>query len=205
MSEKLDDYVKQTYRYFYGDGLVELAIGLLFVIVGGVLFAWQNLGQSVLLDLLLAAGLVTAVIGGIYLINRIIPKLKQRVTYPRTGYVAYRKEDPNPTRWYLMAAVLILLFIVSFLPVVFNKMQFMVGSILAVVLCLVGYRVNLWRFYLLGAGALVIGIGATLTLADEVSGTAFVFLVAGCLLLVSGGLALARYLRQHPQAEDEAA
>jgi hypothetical protein len=60
MTNKIDDVVKQTYRYYYEDGLVEMAVGLLFIATGLVLFAWQGIGSSPLVTLLLVAGLPAA-------------------------------------------------------------------------------------------------------------------------------------------------
>ena len=85
MDNKIDNLVKQTYRYFYDDGLVEMAIGLLFVAVGLVLLAWQGLDYSPLITIIVVVGLPVVVISGAYLVKRLVPEMKQRITSPRTG------------------------------------------------------------------------------------------------------------------------
>jgi hypothetical protein len=205
MADKIDDIVKQTYRYYYEDGLVEMAVGLLFIACGLVLFAWQGIGSSPLVTLLLVVGLPAVVIGGAFLVKRLVQNLKRRVTYPRTGYVAYRRGEPTNSRWFLLAGVLVLIVASFFLPDILNQMQAVVGALLAIILSILGYRLGIWRFYLLGVAALFIGIATAVFLDDELVGAALTFAASGLLLFLSGGLVFLSYLRRtgarHPAVD----
>lgn len=204
MTTKLDDMVRQTQRYFYDDGLVEAAVGLLFLAVGLVLFAWRNIGDSTSLTVFLALAIPALTLGGAWLLKRGVQAAKERITYPRTGYVAYRPGEPAVGRWLgLFAAVLVALAIL-FLPNQYNQTQLAVGALLAAILAYLGYTVGLWRFYLVAALALAVGLGSAGLLDDELIGTGLTFGLAGLALLLTGGLALARYLYRHPQADEEA-
>jgi hypothetical protein len=203
MTNKIDDVVKQTYRYYYEDGLVEMAVGLLFIATGLVLFAWQGIGSSPLVTLLLVAGLPAVIIAGGFVVRRLVRDVKQRVTYPRTGYVGFRRNELSKSRWLFPAAVLALVVASFFLPEIFGRMQAFVGALLAVVLAFLGYRLGLRRFYALGMGALFIGVASAVLLADEVLGTALTFAGTGLLLFLSGGLVFLSYLRRHPAVEGD--
>ena len=202
MSEKVDAYVKQTFRYFYDDGLVELMIGVFFMLVGGVLLATQLWNQMLILNLIMVISLIVVIVGGVSLLNMIIRNLKQRVTYPRTGYVAYKNEVDKRSNSVVWVAVLLLITASLFLPAAFAQMQFMVGGVLAAMLCFLGYRMNSWRFYMLAVGTFGLTVVVSLSSPQEVAGTALIFLGVGCLLLLSGGVVLVRYLQQHPVVEN---
>lgn len=202
MAKDINQVIRQTYRYFYEDGLVEMALGLLFVVVGGLLFVWQATTTSSVAAIILAIGLPLLVISGALLFRRIIRQLKERITFPRTGYVAYRQEKRDSGRWLIIVTVLTLTIAVIFLPESFNRMQFMVGSLLGAVLIYMGYRVGVWRFYIFGALAVALGVGLTLVKLEEVLAIAFLFVASGLLLLVAGALALMVYLRRYPQKQD---
>jgi hypothetical protein len=202
MANEIDDIVKRTYRYYYEDGLVEMAIGLLFIACGLVLFAWQGIGSSPLMTVLLVVGLPAVVIGGAFVVKRLVRDLKQRVTYPRTGYVAYRRGEPSKGRWLLPAAALALVIASLFLPETFSRMQIMVGALLVIILGLMGYRLGLRRFYALGVAALLIGAASAVLLADEALGTALTFAGTGLLLFLSGGLVFLSYLRRNRARND---
>lgn len=202
MSKKVDAYVKQTYGYFYDDGLVELIMGFFFVLVGGIFVATQMGNKNPLINLLLSIGLVVLILGGSFSINHVVRSLKQRVTYPRTGYVAYKNEVDKRSNKVIWGAVIFLITISLFLPDAFSQVQFMIGGVLAAMLVFLGYRTNVWRFYILALAVFLIGIFTTALFIDEVLGTGLTFLGTGCLLLISGSVTLVRYLHQHPVIED---
>jgi hypothetical protein len=203
MENKINNLVKQTYRYFYDDGLVEMAVGLLFVAVGLVLFAWLGIGQSPLVTIIVVVGLPMVVIGGAYLIKRLVGEMKQRITYPRTGYVAFRQGEPSKGRWFIPLAALALVVVSLFLPEALTRMSAMVGALLAVILIFMGYRVGLWRLYVVGIIALVSGVVLSMLAVDEIIAVSLTFAIAGVALFLAGALAFASYLRHHPGPHEE--
>jgi hypothetical protein len=203
MGNKIDDIVKHTYRYFYDDGLVEMAVGLLFIAVGLVLLAWQGFDYSPVVTIIVVVGLPAVVIGGAYLIKRLVREMKQRITYPRTGYVAYRHGEPSKGRWFIPLAAFALVVASLFLPEAFMRMSAMVGALLAVVLIFMGYRVGLWRFYAVGVIALVGVVVLAWSDVVELIAVSLTFAITGVALFIAGALAFAGYLRRHPQPHEE--
>ncbi|MBN1486942.1 MAG: hypothetical protein JW981_04820, partial [Anaerolineae bacterium] len=94
----MDTDVKQAqqraYRYWYTDGLAEILGGVTFVIVGVLIYIKDLLFQSLLASVITIAFLLLLAVG----VRILIRVLKERLTYPRTGYVAYRKRKVN-TLW----------------------------------------------------------------------------------------------------------
>ncbi len=205
MTKQADQVVKETYRYFYVDGLVETAVGLLFVGVGGMLLAWMALSTGSWLHVLAALALPLLTFGGGLIIKRVVQNLKERITYPRTGYVAYRDGQPGGGRWLIVGAALGLALLLFVVPAWLNKMPAVIGALLLVILVYMGYRVSLWRFYLFGAAALVLGVALAWLLADELLGAALTFIGVGAVMTVAGTAVFLNYLRRHPQADEAVA
>jgi hypothetical protein len=203
MNDSIDKYVKKTNRYYYDDGLVEMIVGFLFTGVGTALLLVLNLDMSSFLNALLLLVITALVIGGAFLIRRMVLRLKERITYSRSGYVAFQQDESDRGRWFLLVAVAMLFVTLIFLPETFNQIQFMVGSMLAAVLIYLGYRLNLRRFYALGIACLLIGVATTIWIDDEFMGTAVALVGCGLVLLLSGGLTFAFYLRQYPESGRE--
>ncbi|MBI4492733.1 MAG: hypothetical protein HY690_08090, partial [Chloroflexi bacterium] len=91
MRREIEWVEQRTRRYWYEDGLGELAIGCVVLLVG-LLFLVEGLAPTGLLpDHFSSLGLIVLVFGGSWLANRVVATLKARLTYPRTGYVAYRR------------------------------------------------------------------------------------------------------------------
>jgi hypothetical protein len=204
MENNIDNIVRKTYRYYYDDGLVEMAIGLLFIAVGLILLAWQSSDFSPLVTIVVVMGLLVVAIGGVYLLKRLASEMKRRITYPRTGYVAYRQGEPSiGGRWLFLLAALALGGVSLFLPDSFTGMSAVVGAILGAVLILMGYRVSLPRFYIVGIIALVSGVALSWSDAAEFIAVALTFTIAGGALFLAGGFALISYLRDHPRPNGE--
>jgi hypothetical protein len=175
---------------------------LLFIAVGLILLAWQSSDFSPLVTIVVVMGLLGVAVGGVYLLKRLVREMKQRITYPRTGYVAYRQGEPSKGRWFIPLAALVLVVVSLFLPDSFTGMSAIVGAMLAAVLILMGFRVSLPRFYLVGIIALVSGVALSWSDVAEFIAVALTFAIAGSALFLAGGFAFVRYLSDHPKQNE---
>lgn len=206
MDQDFEEIQKRTKRYWYTDGLHEIAFGFICLILSLYFLAQVLLPQDSLLANFLTAGFVLFLLGSGFLIRRSVGKIKERLTYPRTGYVSY----PNPgAHQNLLAAVLGLLFailLVTFFathPASLAWMSAVSGLIFAAVLAAMGYRLGMSRFYLLAGTALIFGAIPTLTGMQEILGLATFYGLISLAIFVSGGLTLKSYLENtQPAAED---
>jgi hypothetical protein len=206
MSEPYKEIEQRTRQYWYVDGLAEIFIGLLLAVMGLVMLAPELLPAGSWLRLIAVAAMVAIIIVGGRLGGRLVKSVKARVTYPRTGYVNYRRlSRPRRLRNFLILlpiaalwTAVILIFgqgLIAWIPLID-------GLILGAILWVAG--MGLLRFYLLaGLSLLTGGILAYLQISG-VSGQALFNFIMGLCLAISGTITLIHYLSQTSTPEDEA-
>jgi len=202
MADQVDETVRRVHRYLYDDGLIEMGVGILFIVVGLGLIAFVAIQDNTILGIALIVGLLAIATGGAIFTKRALEVVKERVTYPRTGYVAYHTEESSRGGWVVPVAALLLLFLSLFLPKELTRISSMIGALMFVIICSLGYRLRLRRFYLVGSISLLAGVSASLLFPNEAIGAGVTFSVTGLTLVVSGTLTLSTYLRRHPRVEE---
>jgi uncharacterized membrane protein YbjE (DUF340 family) len=203
MNQNIDDMMRRTYRYYYEDGLVETAVGILFFIIGLALLGWLTIQSSLILGIGMVILSVLLIFGGTLFVQKVIPRLKERFVHPRTGKVVYRQEEPKQSNRLILFVVTMVIALGIFLPERFNQMALLEGVLLGALFVYLGYRVKVNRFYLLGGAALLVALASMMLFSDDIRSSAFTFGGTGLILLISGLIVLARYLRRYPQAEVE--
>ncbi len=196
MKEDIEGIMRSTRRYWYQDGFVEIAIGLLFGLVGvGVYLQQVALGNPTLL-IVLVVGLMAFILAGSLIVQWLVPRLKQRITYPRTGYVEYDHRRDRRARWLPIAVALALAILTLTIPDAFAGTGVIVGLLLCGILSYLAYRSSVWRLVVAAVVAVAVGIASHYLALSDLGGTALVFAVVGASLLIGGSLALIAYLRR---------
>ena len=199
-----DDLTRRVRRYWVEDGLAETVIGLGFLLIAtvialGVCFPAPFWGA------VKGAVIILTVVGGRWAIQR----LKWRITYPRTGYVAYPRRHTTRQRW-LIAIVISLSFIALFVGIVLlarmEELGYLVTLTLFLALLYFGLaRAQDWsRGMFYAAAALPLGGLAILLLPHPLWGKIAlqggVHLGGMGLMQILGGMiTLRRYLQRHPE------
>jgi len=209
MSNQIDQIMKKTQQYWYVDGLAEIGMGGLFLFLGlaylGIGFLpWQGVRA-----LLLGLGMPLVILAGIVAVRWFVSQAKERITYPRTGYIEYRKPK-TARRWILMvvsgvvSAGLIAL-LINFMPVIGDRfVMAMTGVMVFFLMSLLAFRVSVWRFVLVGLAALVGGLLGTFFDLPDAYGSALFFGSFGTAWMISGVLTLRNYLtKTHPVQEQD--
>ncbi len=200
MKDELRKSQLRTIQYFFADGSFEFALGLLCLILAVFFYTETHLQGwfSAVID----GSLVLVMIGGVWLVNRLIRLLKQRLTYPRTGYVAYRRNKGVNRGWRMLGGLAAGGLVGGFGAVLINSphagidvLPVFTSAAICLVLGITGWRASVPRLYLLAGLNLVTGILLGLAGLGNYNGVAMYYLAASLLLLVSGGLTLWRYLR----------
>ena len=200
-------------QYWYIDGSFEFSFGGLCLLLGAYFYAQAAIPETSV-SALLNVGFIVIVPVGAFLVNRLTGKLKQRITYPRMGYLAYKHPPGGWRRGLRMGGTLLLAGItggivaalVTHNPKIINWMPGMTAAIFALVLGLLGHRSALPRFYFLAILSLLGGLGLSWYHIGDIPGLAVYYIFSGLLLLFSGGLTLWQYLRHNPiqpEAADE--
>jgi hypothetical protein len=204
MSEPYEEIEQKTRRYWYVDGLAEIFIGLLLVVTGLLVVAPEQLPSGSWLRLIAVAAMVVIIGGGSWLGGRLVKSVKARVTYPRTGYVNYRR----PSRQRRLRNFLILLPIAALwtaVILIFGKgliawIPLIDGLVLGAILWYAGK--GLLRFNLMAGLSLLVGGILAYSQIGGLSGQALFDLIMGLCLAVSGTITLIQYLSQTSTPED---
>ena len=202
--DELDRAKQRSFQYWYMDGLNEIGFGCLMLLLGLYFYLEGALSQTSTLRVILDSSLILVILGGAWLINRGIKYFKEKITYPRTGYVAYAQKR-RPPRW--LAAIIAGLAGAFFAAIIIqgNLLKWLpalTGIVLCLVMVFMAARANLLRFYLLAAVALIIGVVITLSNFEQSVGLSSVYALFGLSLLISGIRSLVLYLRSFPSAEE---
>ncbi len=194
----LDKLIDRPFQYFYEDGLVELAVGTLFLAAGLAIGAWAATPPGSAWQFAGVILLVAIPLLGSVLFKRLVQRVKDRWVHPRTGYVDYGQAQPSRARWLVVAGALALATASFLLPDRLNNMALIEGALLGFVLATLAFRARLTRFYLLAVIAALLGLAAALWFGSDLWGSAATFGATGAVMILSGACALRRYLRGHP-------
>lgn len=204
MKDETYQIEQRVKRYWYDDGIGELMGGAVFLLLGLYFSAQQYLGDRSFLGGLLQAGFVVILIGGVFLARRLVDALKERVTYPRTGFVEYRRNNRNAVLMRVLSVVvgmtvaLVSIFVVRRFEMI-DAMVAVTGVLVAFILIAKqGWSAGVGRFYFLSAASIV--FGGVLSMSGFARGynLGLFYLLMGIAFALSGGLTLKRYLRENP-------
>lgn len=204
MSDKFTDVEQRVKRYWFSDGIGELAGGGMFLLLAAYFGIQQFLGENNLLSAILQSSLVLVMIGGIFGVRWLVTALKTRLTYPRTGYVEYRVDKKNAirVRTFAMAFAMVMAFLMVLLArsiQIVDSTVFVTGVVVGVVFVLLrGKSFGIQRFYLLGAVSVILGVILSLGNLPNAYALAAFYGLMGLAVMISGGVVLFRYLRENP-------
>ncbi|HEX2978788.1 MAG TPA: hypothetical protein VHO48_00860 [Anaerolineaceae bacterium] len=200
MNDPIQDTIQRTQRYWYIDGVSEIAIGVVILVMALFYLVIGLLDPGSVSAFIVGIGQPVIILIGWWFSGKAVRAVKERLTYPRTGYVAYRSEKAKRKVSRFLISCLIAAGTIVLLTLVTSRIsQYLLPTISAAVICAAvlfsGYRFGLTRFYLLGIYTLLAGILTSwLQLSDSFSSALFFGLFA-LGWIVSGGLTLIHYLR----------
>lgn len=200
MDKDLTRIKQSSLRYWFEDGLSEIVIGALFMVIG--IF---NLLQGLLEPGSIVSGLsglilIFLVTFGILLSRSLIKTFKERLTYPRTGYVSYPKSTSLQR---VVSAFLGISFavIVIWLARISSQTSItwtplILGFALAGFMIVIGFRTSLLRYQVMATLILISGVVLSISGIPDWLLTGIMFSIQGLMLAISGIIALVHYLAQ---------
>jgi hypothetical protein len=205
MKDSYADVEQRVRRYWYVDGFGELVGGGgMCLILAAYFAAQQYFGDDSLVGGLLQASLALVLIGGIFLMRKLINIAKAQVTYPRTGYVEYQSSGRNRLIAGVLSAALGMLMAMLFVWIVrqFNRIDAMV-AISGLVMGLILLMKQVWtmkvkRFYILGLLSMLYGSVLSDSGLPAGYNLGLFYALMGVSFAISGGLTLKRYLDENP-------
>ena len=209
MKDNVSDVEQRVKRYWYVDGFGELVGGGGMCLILALYFsAQQYLGDDSLISGLLQASLVLVLLGGMFLVRRLISAAKLRVTYPRTGYVEYRASEKNRLVTGILSGVVGMVMAMTFIFIVrqFNQIDAMVavsGVVMGIILLVKQvWTVKVKRFYILSAMALIYGAVLSVSGFPRGYNLGLFYALMSLSFVISGGLTLKKYLDENPLQSD---
>jgi len=199
---------KRTVQSFYEDGLAEIALGLIVLLLGGYFFAKAIVPEGssfrAALDLLFFLAIALMLLA-----NPIVRFFKRRITYPRTGYVTFKKKELSPKRRVATAVVAAIISaslaaLYSLSPSFKALYPAVNGLLFGVAALFFANKVGLMRFYVLAAASAVIGVAVTAAGIGDFKGISLYYAFFGGALIISGLAALIVFLRRLPRPAADA-
>ena len=197
-------------RYWYVDGFGELIGGGGMCLTLAVYFTLQQyFGEDTLIGSILQVSLVLVLLGGFFLVRRMIQLMKTRVTYPRTGFVEYRSGGQQKRVFVAVIAVTsALVFSITFTllakkVLVLDALVLVSGMVMAFILLVKQlFTTKVKRFYLLSVLALIVGVLLSFSGLPRGYNLGLFYGLIGAAFSVSGGLTLRKYLQENPLEPD---
>jgi hypothetical protein len=205
----LNDVARRPARYWNADGVPELTLGLMWIVWGAAWLIgmalphrWPWNAYWLIVTPLLATSALLA--------RRVIRGIKERVTFPRTGYVAW-KQPEGSTRTLAAAAIVVAALALAALLLVLRDdgaraLEERLPPILAVGLSLsflaLSVRQRAPHYLAFAAVAIAMSL-ATASLVSGWSAISWTFVALGVACAVFGAGRLARFVRDHPRASME--
>jgi hypothetical protein len=202
---QLRDLEQRPQRYWNADGIPELVMGLVWVLWGVALLIGEALPQGQGQQaywLVMPAILVLSGFGA----NWLVKQLKERLTYPRAGFVTYR--EPGRATRLLSAGVAVLAAATLAFLIVTGRQGGLehaaapaIGLVLSLAFLVAALRQRAPHYLALAGVALMLGLAfGALKLGWESLNWMLVWLGAAAASM--GAWRLSRFLRLHERPED---
>lgn len=217
MADDLKKLQLRVLQYEFVDGTFEFSFGALCLLFAVFLYIQAAATETLLCDILFVGFFFLGIPGGAFLIERLARQFRERITYPRTGFIAPKRgpeqEPRRVTRLIIRIGVPVLVAVIVTLLVLYRPLInpspaqasiqspiwiLFTGLTLGGVWMIVAWRIALPRFYLLGIITLLMGFILPFTGAGTMFGMALFFGLTSLILLIFGGVTLLKYLRQNP-------
>jgi hypothetical protein len=204
MNDNFSNVEQRVRRYWYVDGFGELVGGGGMCLILAIYFAAQQyFGDSSLIGAILQVSLILILLGGMFVVRRLINAAKLCVTYPRTGYIEYPQLGNRRAVALLSAIVGMILAMTSIFVVrQFSRIDAMV-AVSGVVMGIILYLKQVWtvkvkRFYILSAAAVLYGVMLSVSGLPNGYNLGLFYGLMSLSFAISGGLTLKRYLDENP-------
>jgi hypothetical protein len=204
MNDNFSNVEQRVRRYWYVDGFGELVGGGGMCLLLAVYFAAQQyFGDGSLIGAILQVSLILVLLGGMFVVRRLINAAKLHVTYPRTGYIEYSQPGNRRAVTMLSAIVGVILAMTSiFIVRQFSRIDAMV-AVSGVAMGIILYLKQVWtvkvkRFYILSAAAILYGVVLSFSGLPKGYNLGLFYGLMSLSFAISGGLTLKRYLDENP-------
>jgi hypothetical protein len=208
MDATIKSTIERTRQYWYIDGFSEVLTGLIFLLLGTInVFSGiypPSLGSAVTVGVGYPLVILVGTFGG----RKWVKSLKEKITFPRTGYVKYIQPERS-SRAKRIVTVFFVAIMVSIITMVISRdldpfwVVFGTGLIIAAFIAYMAIQIPLNRFILLAIWVVIVSLISAKALVPEDIQMGILLVGSGIGWLVSGGLTLLRYMKETKPASQE--
>ena len=209
MENKLLDVEGRVKRYWYSDGIAEIAVGGMLILLGLYFGAQGYFGEGSRVSTILQVGMILVMLAGFFATQWLVNTLKSRLTYPRTGYVEYRVKDEGARqRRYVVMLAALMIAIASMVLINYirdlDSMVLATGILVGVIFVVLrGKSSGVARFYYLGGLSIVLGVGLSFDNLSQTYNLGLFYGLLGIVTVTSGVIVLRRYLSENPMPTED--
>jgi hypothetical protein len=117
MNNTIESTIHRTRQYWYIDGFNEILTGLIFLLLGAINCISGILSPSMGSAVMVGIGYPLVILGGMFAGRIWVRMLKEKITYPRTGYVKYIQPERS-SRAKRMVTAFFVAFVVSIITMI---------------------------------------------------------------------------------------
>lgn len=210
MADYFGEIERRTVQHYFLDGLYEMAVGAIFLLLGLLSLGSGLLPMGSAWGMLWILGSIGITFWGSRLAFALISRAKEKYTYPRIGFISYRRPcDSNKAGfgWRTLLRVSIAAFAVTlFRNSVGFSWSIAGGGLLCALLFLyIAVRTGLARIYILSGLVMAVAI----VLGQLRLGRLFELSIFGCcmgmLICITGAIVFRRFIKNNPVGAGPAA
>jgi hypothetical protein len=209
MDTNVKSLQRKTLQYWWIDGLAELAFGLDMAVISFYFVFLQQIHSVPWTIIASSVGMPVVFLATFFLAGKLVIYIKEKITFPRTGYVRYPKRKAVSRRRRLIVGA-----VVGFVTAVAinlsrellgeNAQWIVTSFIMMMTMIYIGYLVGVYRYYVLGGLTLLWGIAMIWMKIPGGYEFAWLFGGIGLINFASGLVVFLRYLKRYPRVEGEA-
>jgi len=211
MLEEIKKIERRMFRHNLEDGVFEIVFGIFLLLSGFFVFAYSFMSKKTIFPLAFFLGYSLTIFLSLLLMKKMVRSLREKLTWPRTGYVSYQEGKQRRLKAGLRGGITGFCF-----PILAGLAQDLMGSVpgfysypavfglvLVISFCWISFRSGLIRFAAFGGLYAVIGLILSFSGWKHMQAWAAICGVIGISLLLSGLFVSRRYLHRNPvPAED---
>ncbi len=208
MEKTIESTIHRTRQYWYIDGFGEMLAGLVFLLLGTINCLSGIYPPSMGSAVMVGVGYPLVILGGTFAGRKWVRSLKEKITYPRTGYVKYIQPERSSRAKRMVTACFVAI-MVSILTMVISRgldpfwVVLGTGLIIAAFIGYLAIQIPLNRFLLLAVWVVVVSLISVRIPVSEDIQIGILLGGSGIGWLVSGGLSLLYYLKETKPASLE--
>jgi MFS family permease len=209
MDTNVKSLQRKALQYWWIDGLAELAFALEMIVISLYFVLVQQIHSEPWTVIAASVGMPAIFLTTFFLAGKLVLYVKEKITFPRTGYVRYPKRKAISRKRRLVVGA-----VIGFVTAVAvnlsreflgsNAQWIVVTLIMMMGMIYIGYLVEVYRYYAIGVLIFLWGIAMIWMTIPSGYEYAWLFGGIGLINLIFGLAVFLRYLKHYPKVEGEA-